>query len=74
LNTFEGNTQIIVSMAKKLCEKGYDARKIAKDLAPLIDGKGGGQPFYASISGAAFDVSVLEQKLPEKINEIFEKV
>lgn len=48
----DGKAQLIVAIEKQLAEKkNWDAGSIIRDVAPLIQGGGGGQPFFASAGG-----------------------
>jgi alanyl-tRNA synthetase len=53
-----GKPNITVMISDNLVkEKGFDAGKIIRELAKLVKGGGGGQPFYATAGGS--DVSGL---------------
>lgn len=54
-----GKPNITVMISDNLVqEKGYNAGKIIRDLAKLVKGGGGGQPFYATAGGS--DISGLD--------------
>ncbi len=64
------NEKVFIScfVSKDLVEENeLNASKIVKELSPLIDGNGGGQPFFATAGGNNIDgiKSVLSQS--EKI-------
>jgi alanyl-tRNA synthetase len=48
-------------------KQGLNASNIVKDVAPLIDGNGGGQPFYAMITGTNTDGLA---KAAERVKEL----
>jgi alanyl-tRNA synthetase len=50
LSNINGKSAIIVSVFKKLTQK-LDARAIAKEIARLVDGNGGGRPDFAQAGG-----------------------
>ncbi|NOY37187.1 MAG: alanine--tRNA ligase [Chlorobi bacterium] len=48
----DGKPLLAVIIDDKLVRQhGFDARKIIKEVAPVIQGGGGGQPFYATAGG-----------------------
>lgn len=55
---------IISRVTEDLIQKGYQANEIIKQIAPLIEGSGGGKPNSAQAGG----------KAPQKISEAFTKV
>ncbi len=59
----ESSCGIIVAVSQDLVDKGIKASEVIKQIAPLIDGSGGGKPQMAQAGG----------KAPEKINEALEK-
>lgn len=56
--------QIVVSLSDKAIEKGLHAGNIIKQIAPIIDGAGGGKDKFAQAGG----------KNPNKLNEAINKV
>ena len=48
--TFKGPV-VIVKVTKNAIKKGYDARKIVKNISEIIDGRGGGKPEMAQVGG-----------------------
>ncbi len=42
---------VIVKVTKNAIKKGYDARKIVKNISEIIDGRGGGKPEMAQVGG-----------------------
>ena len=56
LGAGDGNRcQLIVRVSDDTIEKGYGAQAIIKEIAPIVDGKGGGKPDSAQAGGAAPD-------------------
>lgn len=46
-----GKALLLIRVASSLLGEGHDARKLLKELAPLIDGKGGGKAELAQAGG-----------------------
>ena len=44
-------------------QKGFNASNIIKDLSPIIDGSGGGQPFFAT--GGGKNIEAIDKALAE---------
>jgi alanyl-tRNA synthetase len=64
VSEIEGKAHIAVMISENLTEnKSFDAAKIVKDLAALVQGGGGGQKFFATAAG----------KNPAGIGEVLEK-
>ena len=59
----EGKVILIASVADKLIKVGLKAGDIVKEIAPIVDGGGGGKPQMAQAGG----------KNPEKINDCLQK-
>lgn len=60
----DGKVNLNLAFSNSLVEeKGLHAGKLIRELAQIVGGGGGGQPFYASAGGS----------MPEKINQVFEK-
>jgi alanyl-tRNA synthetase len=59
----DGNATLLAGVTDDLVKKGLKAGDIVKQIAPLIDGGGGGRPQMAQAGG----------KNPEKINEALAK-
>ena len=51
----DGKASFIASVTDDLVKRGVNAGSIAKDLARLIDGSGGGRPNFAQGGGKAPD-------------------
>jgi len=65
LATRDGNkASFITSVTEDLVKKNLDAGSLAKEIAALIDGSGGGKPLFAQGGG----------KAPEKLKNALEKV
>jgi alanyl-tRNA synthetase len=47
----EGKAMLYLLIGDELIKQGFNASNIVKEVAPLISGNGGGQPFYAMITG-----------------------
>jgi alanyl-tRNA synthetase len=52
---WEGKATLHLMIGDELTKKGLNAGNIVKEVAPLISGNGGGQPFYAMINGSNAD-------------------
>jgi alanyl-tRNA synthetase len=59
----DGNVTLLAGVTDDLVKKGLKAGDIVKQIAPLIDGGGGGRPQMAQAGG----------KNPEKIDEALTK-
>ncbi len=59
-----GKGHLIVRVSDDFVKKGLDAQKLISDLAPIIEGSGGGKPSGAQAGG----------KNPEKLSEALENV
>lgn len=53
--------RVIVSAGKKAVASGVNAGKIAKDLAPIVGGSGGGKPYFGQ--GGGTDVAKADKAL-----------
>ena len=52
-------------------EKGFNASNIVKELSPIIDGNGGGQPFFATAGGKKIDgIKAVLNQSKKIINQI----
>lgn len=60
----DGRAQLYLKISDDLVQKGFDAGKLIKELAPLIDGSGGGKPQQATAGG----------KSPQKIASALERM
>jgi alanyl-tRNA synthetase len=45
--TYSGNATLTVSVSDDLIDKGFKANEIIQDIAPVIEGSGGGRPQFA---------------------------
>jgi alanyl-tRNA synthetase len=61
--TEEGNATLLAGVTDDLVKKGLKSGDIVKEIAPLIDGGGGGRPQMAQAGG----------KNPEKIDDALAK-
>jgi alanyl-tRNA synthetase len=52
---FDNKAMVHLMISDEKIKKGFNAGNIIKEVAPLINGNGGGQPFYAMISGTNID-------------------
>ncbi len=68
----KGKPQITVMLSDSLVQKGLDARKIIRDVAPEIKGGGGGQPFYATAGGK--DADGLSRAIDKAVRRVKELV
>ncbi|MDR0763332.1 MAG: alanine--tRNA ligase [Bacteroidales bacterium] len=64
---FDGKAALHLFLGDQRTKQGFNASNIVKEVAPLISGNGGGQPFYAMITGT--DINGLT-KAVEKINQL----
>lgn len=60
----DGKAQLFLKVSDDLVQKGFDAGKLIKELAPLVDGSGGGKGGQATAGG----------KAPEKLGIALEKL
>lgn len=63
----DGKAQLFLKISDDLVQKGFDAGKIIKELAPIVEGSGGGKGGQATAGGKAPDKLVLAL---EKLREI----
>ncbi|MEZ4546254.1 MAG: DHHA1 domain-containing protein [Thermodesulfobacteriota bacterium] len=63
----DGKAYILVGVTDDL-KKKYHSGNIAKELAPLIGGKGGGRPDMAQAGGS------IPENLPKALDKVFELV
>jgi alanyl-tRNA synthetase len=64
---WEGKATLHLMLGDELTKQGLNAGNIVKEVAPLINGNGGGQPFYAMINGTNADGLIIAV---EKIKNI----
>jgi alanyl-tRNA synthetase len=50
-NTADGKVSLNIGLSDALLARGLNATAIVREIAPLIDGGGGGQTFYATAGG-----------------------
>lgn len=62
--THEGRCNIVIRVSDDFVKKGIQAQTLVKEIAPLIEGSGGGRPQQAQAGG----------KAPEKVGEALSKV
>lgn len=67
----EGKVGLIVALTKDLLDKGYNAGKIIREIAPIINGKGGGRPDMAQAGG---DTCVSSEVLKQKTQEVLKSI
>lgn len=63
----QGKCHLLIRISDNLVKKGFDANRLIKNIAPIIEGSGGGKPENAQAGGKALE------KLPaalEKIKEL----
>jgi alanyl-tRNA synthetase len=60
----EGRCQVLLRITSDYVKKGLSAMQILKDVAPIVNGSGGGKPEAAQAGG----------KSPEHLEKLFEKV
>ena len=66
----DGKPSVFLMIGDELVKRGFHAGKLIGEVAPMIDGSGGGQPFFASAVGSKEDglkavVDTLLNKLQE---------
>jgi len=68
----EGKVSFIASITEDIAKKGISAGELAKELASLIGGSGGGKPNFAQ--GGGKDASKLEGALKDIVESIAKKL
>jgi len=59
--------RVIVSAGKKAIESGIDAGKVAKELAPILGGSGGGKPYFGQGGGTNLKEAERTLRAAEKV-------
>jgi alanyl-tRNA synthetase len=65
LGSRKKGVQIVVAVTKDLTNKVH-AGKLIKEIAAIVDGRGGGRPDMAQAGGKT------PEKLPEALNKVYE--
>ncbi|MCJ7656333.1 MAG: DHHA1 domain-containing protein, partial [Candidatus Atribacteria bacterium] len=63
-----GKVALLAMVTDDLAEKGYNAGNIIKDIAPIVDGKGGGNKTMAQAGGSKAD------KLSQALEKVYEMI
>ncbi len=66
--TVDGKAALLAAGSKEAIDAGFDASALIKQIAPLIDGSGGGKPAMAQAGGTAVS------RLPEALDAAREKL
>ncbi len=61
-----GKSALLAMVTNDLAEKGYNAGNIIKEIAPIVDGKGGGTKTMAQAGGSKVD------KLSQALEKVYE--
>ncbi len=67
----DGRAFLVIGITADLCAKGLDAEKLIRQVAPIIDGSGGGRKDFAQAGGTnAGNLTLAFDKLRDIINKL----